>query len=178
MTRLRTANLLAALASDIVERVDTELKSHPNQTDSWLAALNIMSFWDGITNAELASALGLSHPATSRLVEKLQAQGLVETRSGADRRASYLYLLPAGLKLVEPALIKRCVVVERYLSPLSPEEHRQLEGLLEKLVRPLAGGDLEVSHFCRLCSFSSCPGEVCPMHSGVTGETPPSDSLS
>lgn len=167
MTRLRTANLLAALASDIVERVDAELKSHPNQTDSWLAALNVMSFWDGITNAELASALRLSHPATSRLVEKLQAQGLVETRSGPDRRASYLYLLPAGLKLVEPALAGRCIAVERYLSPLSPEEHLQLENLLEKLVRPLATSDEQVVHFCRLCSFSSCPDEICPMHSGA-----------
>lgn len=158
-TRFRTG--------EVVECVDDELKSHPNQTDSWLAALNVMSFWEGITNAELTKVLRLSHPATSRLVERLQARGLVETRPGKDRRASYLYLLPAGPKLIEPALITRCEVVDRYLEPLISDERAQLERLLEKLIRPLAVGDLEVAHFCRRCSFASCPDGECPMHTAA-----------
>src|SRR5690348_18332445 len=89
MTRLRTANLLAAFAGEVTERATAALKDHPNQTDSAFAALNIMGFWQGITNAQLARALKLSHTATVRLVDKLEAQGFVEARAGKDRRATH-----------------------------------------------------------------------------------------
>ena len=165
MTRLRTANLLAAFAGEITERVGAELKTHPNQTDSAIAALNVMSFWDGITNAELAKALRLSHTATVRLVDKLEAQGLVQAGAGTDKRATYLHLTAAGKKAAQPALVARCVAVDGYLDGLSPAEEAQLAGLLEKLIRPLAKDDFAISHFCRLCDFSACPDEQCPMHS-------------
>lgn len=165
MTRLRTANLLAAFAGEVTERVDAELKTHPNQTDSSLAALNVIGFWDGITNAELAKALKLSHTATVRLVDKLESQGLVEAREGKDRRATYLHLTAAGKKSATPSLVARCAAVEPYLGALTAAEEAQLAGLLEKLIRPLATDDFAVSHFCRLCSFTACPGEQCPMHS-------------
>ena len=89
MTRLRTANLLAAFAGEILERVDLTLKSHPNQTDSAIAALNVIGFWDGITNAELAKALKLSHTATVRLVDKLEARGALR-RGFSDRAVGRL----------------------------------------------------------------------------------------
>ena len=47
MTRLRTANLLGALAGEVVERMERPLKRHPNQTDSAAAALNVLGFWEG-----------------------------------------------------------------------------------------------------------------------------------
>lgn len=166
MSRLRTANLLAALAGEISERVSDALRNHPNQTDSAVAALNIMSFWDGITNSELAKALRLSHTATVRLVDKLESQGLVEARDGKDLRATYLYLTAAGKKSVQPALTARCVAVDGYLDGLAPAEEKQLTALLEKLIRPLAIDDFAVSHFCRLCDFTACPDDKCPMHSG------------
>jgi MarR family transcriptional regulator, negative regulator of the multidrug operon emrRAB len=168
MTRLRTANLLAAFAREITERVEAQLKTHPNQTDSAIAALNVMSFWDGITNAELARALRLSHTATVRLVDKLEAQGLVRAAPGKDRRATYLHLTAAGEKVAHPALVDRCVAVDSYLRILTPAEQKQLAGLLEKLIRPLATDEFATSHFCRLCNFTACPGEECPMHSAQT----------
>jgi DNA-binding MarR family transcriptional regulator len=161
---MRTANLLAAFAGEVTERVGDELKTHPNQTDSAIAALNVMSFWDGITNAELASALRLSHTATVRLVDKLESQGMVEAREGKDRRATYLHLTAVGKKAATPMLAARCSAVEPYLSVLSASEEAQLTRLLEKLIRPLATDDLTVSHFCRLCNFDVCPDELCPMH--------------
>lgn len=167
MTRLRTANLLAALAGDVTERVEATLKRHPNQTDSATAALNVMGFWEGITNAELARVLKLSHTATVRLVDKLEAQGFVEAREGKDRRATHLHLTAAGRKAVQPALVARCAAVEGYLGALTPAEEKQFTGLLEKLMRPLATDGMTVSHFCRLCEFTSCPGDQCPMHANM-----------
>jgi len=164
MSRLRTANLLAALAREITTRAEDVLKSHHNQTDSATAALNTLSYWDGITNAELAKTLELSHAATVRLVDKLEAQGLVRASTGPDLRATYLHLTEAGERQVRPALAARCAVVDRYLDSLSRQEEKQLADLLEKLIRPLATDDYAVGHFCRLCDFTSCPDENCPMH--------------
>src|ERR1700743_2823226 len=167
MSRLRTANMLAAFAGEVSERVADVLKSHPNQTDSAPAALNIMSFWEGITNAELARALKLSHTATVRLVDKLEAQGFVETRKGEDKRATHLYLTPAGAEAVRPALVARCAAVEGYLEVLTAAEQKQFAALLEKLMRPLGTDGFAVSHFCRLCEFTACPGDTCPMHANM-----------
>jgi MarR family transcriptional repressor of emrRAB len=50
MSRLRTANLLGALACEIAERVDLMLKGHPNASDSAAAALNIIGFYEGCSN--------------------------------------------------------------------------------------------------------------------------------
>ena len=171
MTRLRTANLLAAFAGEVTERVESTLKSHPNQTDSTTAALNIMGFWEGITNAELARTLKLSHTATVRLVDKLEQQGLVEARDGKDKRATYIYLTAIGRNAVQPVLVARCAAVQKYLGALSAAEEEQLVGLLEKLMRPLATDGYAVAHFCRLCEFTSCPGDECPMHADMASWT-------
>jgi MarR family transcriptional regulator, negative regulator of the multidrug operon emrRAB len=167
MTRLRTANMLAAFAGEVTERVEATLKSHPNQTDSAAAALNIMGFWEGITNAQLARALKLSHTATVRLVDKLEAQGFVEARAGDDRRATHLFLTSAGRKALQPALVARCAAVKNYLGVLTAAEEKQFAHLLEKLMRPLAQDAYGVSHFCRLCEFTACPGDDCPMHANM-----------
>lgn len=167
MTRLRTANLLAALAGDVTERVETRLNQHPGETDSAAAALNVIGFWEGITNAELARVLKLSHSATVRLVDKLEARGLVESREGKDRRAVHFYLTEAGEGAVRPLLVSRCVTVDDYLDALSADEQAQLAGLLEKLLRPLSTDGFRVAHVCRLCDETVCPGEHCPMHAGL-----------
>ena len=166
MTRLRTANLLAALAAEATQRVEAGLKTHPNQTDSSIAALNVMGFWDGITNNELARVLQLSHSATVRVVDKLESQGFVEARGGEDKRATYLHLTAAGKKAAQPALTARCVAVDGLLGALTAKEEAQLAQLLEKLITPLATDDYAISHFCRLCDFTECPGDQCPMHAG------------
>jgi len=167
MNRLRTANLLAAFSGEVTERAGTTLKSHPNQTDSAVAALNVVGFWEGITNAKLAQVLKLSHTATVRLVDKLEAQGLVQAREGKDKRATHLHLTPAGRKRVQSALVARCAAVKGYLDVLTAAEEKQLAHLLEKLMRPLAKDAYGVSHFCRLCEVTACPGEQCPMHANM-----------
>ena len=95
MSKLRTANLLGALAGAIAERQERHGKAHPNETSSAAAALNVIGFYEGCSNGELAEALGLSHTATVRLVDKLEAGGLVISATGADRRAVALRLTKA-----------------------------------------------------------------------------------
>lgn len=169
MPRLRTANMLAAFAGEVTERIRSVIKNHPNQTDSASAALNVIGFWEGITNAQLARALKLSHTATVRVVDKLEAHGLVEARGGDDKRATHLHLTEAGRTAVIPMLTARCAAVERYLMVLTSAEERQLSRLLEKLMVPLGTDAFSVCHFCRLCDLATCPADQCPMHVNEAG---------
>jgi MarR family transcriptional repressor of emrRAB len=167
MSRLRTANLLAALAGDVTDLLDARLKAHPNQTTSSAAALNVLGFWDGCSNAELSRVLGLSHTATVRLVDKLEAEGLVVARTGIDRRAVALSLTREGETRARELLKGRCAAVAEVIDVLSDAEQAQLAGLLEKLLAPRATDDFRAAHICRLCDDTACPPEHCPMHLGA-----------
>src|SRR5579872_3927451 len=96
MSKLRTANLLGALAGELVARLARQGKAHPNETDSAAAALTVIGFYEGCSNGALSHALGLSHTATVRLVDKLEAAGLVVSKPGADRRSVALRLTASG----------------------------------------------------------------------------------
>jgi MarR family transcriptional repressor of emrRAB len=164
LPKLRTANLLGALAGEISERLERQLKTHPNQTDSAAAALNIIGFYEGCSNNELSRALRLSHPATVRLVDKLETEGLVESRPGADRRSVALYLSSEGRERIRIILMARCGALGDVVDCLSDAEQRQLTRLLEKLLRKLTLSAEHADHICRLCDDIACPADHCPVH--------------
>ena len=91
---------------------------------------------------QLAAALGADTGHTARSVEKLVRGGFVDRRKDpADGRAFLLRLTPRG----EDAFREIRSLFSRWdresLSALTPEEGRELERLLEKLVR---GKDLSL----------------------------------
>ena len=165
MSRLRTANLLGALAGAISDRLEARLRSHPNQNSSAAAALNLIAVFEGCSNAILGAGLKLSHPATVRLVDKLEAAGLVESRTSvADRRAVALFLTPAGAARAREMLQQRCVDLEATVDLLSADQRRQLDGIAETLLAALTTTPIEGGHICRLCDDVICPQEICPVH--------------
>ena len=164
MSILRTANLLGALAGEVTERLERRLKTHPSQTDSSAAALNVLSFWSGASNGELAKALGLSHTATVRLVDRLEAGGLVETRAGRDKRAVALHLTEAGRQRAKAVLTDRCAALAEVTGALTQSEQTILAGLLEKMLRSVTTGMMGATHICRLCDEVVCPEDECPVH--------------
>ena len=164
MTRLRTANLLGALSAEVSDRLERQLKRHPSQTSSSAAALNVIGFWEGCSNNDLASALRLSHTATVRLVDKLEADGLVEARPGRDKRAIALHLTKAGEAAVRRLLTERCAALEHITAALSAEESRVFTGLLEKLLRSVTPDMQAATQICRLCDQTVCPEKICPVH--------------
>jgi DNA-binding MarR family transcriptional regulator len=164
MTKLRTANMLGALAGAVADRLEAGLRNHPNQTDSSAAALNLLALYEGCSNVALSRGLKLSHPATVRLVDKLEAAGLVERRAGADRRSVALFLTQAGRARAREILEARCVALEPIVDILSPEQRTQLDGIAETLLRGFTTSPLEGGHICRLCDEAICPPEHCPVH--------------
>jgi MarR family transcriptional repressor of emrRAB len=162
--KLRTANLLGALACEISERLGEQLKSHPNQTDSSAAALNVIGFYEGCSNVALSRALKLSHTATVRLVDKLEAAGLVKSKTGEDRRSVALSLTDAGRAHVKTMLKDRCVSLGHLVDKLSAKQQIQLESIMEILLRALTISTEEADYICRLCDEIACPQGTCPVH--------------
>ena len=165
MSRLRTANLLGALSVAVSDRLERELKSHPSQTDSAAAALNLIGFYEGCTNGALSASLGLSHTATVRLLDKLEAQDLVERRAAeSDQRAVALYLTRKGRARLREVLAARCAALCDMIASLSRSEERQLGHLLERLLKAATKTAADADHICRLCDETACPAGICPVH--------------
>lgn len=164
MSKLRTANLLGALALAVADRIEAGLKTHPNQNDSAAAALNVVGVYEGCSITTLSQLLKLSHPATVRLVAKLGEARLVEAREGTDKRASALFLTADGRARGKEILRDRCVALEEVVACLSPLQRDQLDGIASTILRALTVSAFDGGHICRLCDEEECPGDICPVH--------------
>lgn len=164
-TLARTANLLGALSAVLDERGAVAFGEHPNQTDTAVAALKLVAEAEGCSNGELALALELSHPATVRLLDRLETAALVERRpSIADRRAVAVYLTSGGRRRARTAVRARGLALQDAIATLSAEQRNQLDAITSTLLKELTTSPLQAAHICRLCDDASCPAVSCPVH--------------
>jgi MarR family transcriptional regulator, negative regulator of the multidrug operon emrRAB len=164
MSKLRTANLLGALAGEIADRIEREGRLHPNETSSATAALNVIGFYEGCSNGALSRALGLSHTATVRLVDKLEFAGLVRSEAGTDKRSVALRLTDLGRDRARRVIHERCLRLGDFIDALTPRQRRQLDGIAETLLKSMVEAAQDADHICRLCDGSACPTRRCPVH--------------
>src|SRR5947207_3435490 len=164
MSKLRTANLLGALACEIADRIERQGKQHPNQTNSAAAALNVIGFYEGCSNGALSLALGLSHTATVRLVDKLELSGLVRSERGTDKRSVALRLTNLGRQRARTVIHERCLRLGDLIDVLTPQQRRQLDEIAETLLKSMVEAAQDADHICRLCDGASCPPHRCPVH--------------
>lgn len=88
---------------------------------------------DGITAAQLASALALTPPHLAARIEKLMRRGLVEREPHPrDRRALHLRITPDGESVVDDTTARIVAAEEQALAPLSAGERLMLRELLHK----------------------------------------------
>jgi MarR family transcriptional regulator, negative regulator of the multidrug operon emrRAB len=80
----RDANLLAALALGIADRIRETIEAGAEHGAMASAALNTVGFFPGESIDALSKTLKLSHSGTVRLVDRLAEEGLVE-RKKRDR---------------------------------------------------------------------------------------------
>ena len=87
----------------------------------------------GVTQSELARAVGLDRSTMVPLLDGLEKRGILERRRGADRRTNGLWLTPSGRRLLVE--VKRHIGAheERIAARLSRTERAQLVTLLRKL---------------------------------------------
>jgi MarR family transcriptional regulator, negative regulator of the multidrug operon emrRAB len=157
----RTANLLGVVGLAVADRIEQaarEILSHAGETP---AALVVIGYGSGPSNDRLRRILGLSHPGTVRLVDRLVADGLVERREGRDRREIALHLTRRGRALREELLRGRLAAIRPLLAPLTDAEQEMFAALLHRMLASMETTDVQRRTLCRLCDARVCTD--CPI---------------
>lgn len=166
----RLANLLGVVTLEAAGRLRAAVETDLTHGGSAPAALVHLRFWPGDSLEGVRGALGISQPATVRLVDRLVAEGLLERRPGVDRRTRALHLTTAGEAAAAGALERRAATLRALVDRLEPGEREALELLLERLVAMLADDLPQALHVCRLCDRGACRQDRgCPLDHTTRG---------
>jgi DNA-binding MarR family transcriptional regulator len=100
--------------------------------------LVIASQTDGLRIGELAARLGISIPSASRLVRRIEAQGLLTaTRADDDRRATNIGLTRSGREIVEAVVRRRRELIRVVLSTAPGDLPAGATGLIRQIADSL-----------------------------------------
>ena len=142
-----TTDLGLALANDlrpIVLRVARELRKETEQlgiTARQATLLWLVKRSPGLSLAELAAEEGISPPALSGHVDRLERGGLLErVRSSDDRRRVGLRLTDEGERLTRRVRARRTTWLAGRLQALEPAEVEAIEAAIPALMRLVGDG--------------------------------------
>jgi DNA-binding MarR family transcriptional regulator len=95
---------------------------------------------EALTCGEIAGRMISRDPDITRLLDRLDQQGLVERhRDAADRRAVRTRISPAGLTLLERLDVPAATMVPRALAPLGRRRLQELNSLLAAVIEHADG---------------------------------------
>lgn len=159
----RTANLLGATALAVADRALADVTRAAGVSTSGAAALVVLSASPGLGVTELGRRIGLSQPAAARMLDSLEAAGLLVRRPGQGRSVS-VTLTGAGRRAAGRVLGARGAPLADALEALDDAERDVLAGLLGKILTRLYGQVGSSELICRLCDRESCVRDaVCPV---------------
>lgn len=132
---------------------------------------------------EVAECLGVSSPAVSKNIDKLEGMGLVSrSASAGDRRVTLISVRPGGRDLVRRYERLKAERLAPVLATFAPEEIDQLTRLLERFARRLFDSGERGGSFCLRCAaYGSADCALIPYHAncpyadGRAGGARPSD---
>jgi MarR family transcriptional repressor of emrRAB len=168
--RPREANLLGALALAVSDRINLAVaRASGLEAKAPAALLTLDSPGAAPTVYGLAAALALTHSGTVRLVDRLAGAGLVERRSGPDRRSVDLALTAAGRRAVRRIRAARADTASELLVVLTDEQRRLLTDIQERLLSAIEEHGVELPWICRLCDRYACRHgrDGCPVEDGT-----------
>ncbi|MFR9803976.1 MarR family winged helix-turn-helix transcriptional regulator [Pseudonocardia sp. RS010] len=163
MHESRLGNLLGAAALALSDLMLARVREAAGVSVSGAAALVVLAHSPGVSVTELGRRVGLSQPATARMVSSLEAAGLARRGAGEGRTVP-VALTPDGERTVREVLDTRAAGTEQVLADLDAHDRRVLTRLLEGLLTRLYAevGSSEV--LCRLCDRACCTdGAACPV---------------
>lgn len=130
----------ARVAALCTRRIEATLADHGLSIADFdvLAALRRVGPPHERKPTDLARGLMLSPAGMTNRLDRLEAAGLVERRMGPDDRRSYLVRLsPAGLALVDTAVVDHLATEEDLLAALSATDRAHLDRILRRLMGAL-----------------------------------------
>ncbi|MGW2866144.1 MarR family winged helix-turn-helix transcriptional regulator [Streptomyces sp. NPDC001205] len=137
---MAASRLLVAISARALASIDDSM------TLPQLRALVVLESWEPLKLAAMAATLGVNPSTAMRMVDRLEAAGLVDRRTNpASRREVVLSLTDAGRDLVARVMAHRQCEVSALVARLPPEERAGLVPALRALTR--AAGELGVDPF-------------------------------
>jgi DNA-binding MarR family transcriptional regulator len=125
--------VLLRLARELRKETETLGVTARQVTLLWLIKQN-----PGLSLRELAAEEGISAPALSGHVDRLERAGLIErVRDAGDRRRVGLTLTEDGARLLKRVRARRTTWLAERLRDLQPEEVAAIENAIEPLMRLL-----------------------------------------
>lgn len=130
----RAQKLMSQQAEQVFEGRDLTLSQ-------WIV-LKLIDEDGAVTAGEAARMLGHNTGATTRLIDQLESQGLIERRrETADRRQVSLVLTPAGGATAKAWAGEMAEFFDELLAEFSPAEVEAMIDLMERLVARLEARD-------------------------------------
>ncbi len=163
------ANVLRALAHAIDSLGDSAARTDfapPLDHVSARDALTLLS-WRGRTPAPaIEEALGLSQSACVRLLDRLQAAGLIaRDREPRDRRV-WVALTIDGEQAARQIIAATSGTLQELVSKALPDARQLFPALelLDRIAIAAVGDAVDPSRFCRACDPAAClaEGQACP----------------
>ena len=160
------ANLLGSLAVLLSDQM-ADLVS-PDLSAAASAALLLLDKYPGASVEELRGPVALSHSGCVRLVDRLEAEGYVDRRTGSDARAVALILTRKGREAAAMARARREQMLLAAVHTLTRQEQETLGRLATKLLDRSVVVPRVAMRTCRLCDYGAC--RTCPMHKFAEAE--------
>ena len=109
--------------------LDTQLATNGLSDAAWTPLMHLLRLGDGLSQTELAAAIGLEGSSLVRLLDILEGKGWVERRAdAADRRSKRIFLTAEGNRAVDHV---RATMLEAELSLLQDLEDSEVEAMLD-----------------------------------------------
>jgi MarR family transcriptional regulator, negative regulator of the multidrug operon emrRAB len=157
----RTTNLLGALALALTDRIGVGMRELLGRSGETAPAIVVLGYAPGLSVEVLRQVLGLSHPGTVRLIDRLADDGLVERRKAVDGRAVALHLTPKGAALRTDLMDRRVDRLEAALDGLTADERLMFGELIARVLKNLPETEMAKHNICRLCAVRLCTD--CPI---------------
>eukprot|EP00435_Cladocopium_sp_Y103_P077981 s1_g1720.t1 len=162
----RLENLVGAFANSVADAVLVATQDTATVAGPSAAALVLIQNEPGMPIETLRAGLDLTHAGAVRLINRLEAAGLVARKqSKRDRRAVALVLTVKGKTKARSVLAKRQSVVAAGLKSLTEKERAALEQIVDKLLRVTVEDLAHGYAICRLCDAEAC--NRCPIEAGL-----------
>jgi MarR family transcriptional regulator, negative regulator of the multidrug operon emrRAB len=166
----QAGNLLGALALAVSDRLRAATEGDEDGlTTSQPAALVTLAHYPDQSVVSLGRTLGLTHSGAVRLVDRLEADGLLRRTARGPGRTLALRLTEAGQQAAQRALARREVALGQIVSLLDPGDAATLERLAARLLAGLTTDRSSAYRLCRLCDEPPCAAAGCPVDHAIVG---------
>ena len=126
-------------------RAEARRRALPGTSIPQARVLHFLGQNPGASLSEVAEFVGLTMPSTSKLVQRLVSQGVVERRDGSDdRRRINLSLTEQGQTALARARLETREQLAHNLQHLSPRELATISDALKVLNRAFSEGGADV----------------------------------